>query len=122
MKALLQWICFTLIAVTAASIPVRKCCLPGEVLDKSNIQNVTCRKHDGKMLKPQKKTIYIMKLLDEKWNDIQASDPTNPDGLVRASLDQKEFQKIPKCMSGFEIHKLDPGKSDKIPELESPVL
>ena len=74
MKALLQWICFTLIAVTAASIPVRKCCLPGEVLDKSNIQNVTCRKHDGKMLNPQKKNDLYHEIEKKKHRDLKIVD------------------------------------------------
>ena len=53
-------------------------------------------------------------ILDKIWNDIQASDKDNPGTLVNISLHQKEFEKIPKCVRGFEIHKLDAGKSDKI--------
>lgn len=52
--------------------------------------------------------------VDKIWNDVQAADMDNPGTLVNASLHQKEFQKIPKCVRGFEIHKLDAGKSDRI--------
>ena len=70
MKAWLQWICFTLIAVAAGqsdevkSISVKKCCQSGEVLadvlDKTKVQNPSCKKQDGKTLKTPK-TNYVMK-------------------------------------------------------------
>ena len=54
MKASLLWICFSLIAVTAGQISVRKCCQSGEVLtealDKFSDENPSCIKHDGKIL------------------------------------------------------------------------
>ena len=127
MKALLQWTSIILIAVTAgqsdspdnvAKISVKKCCQSGEVLseiaDKSKVQNPSCEKHDGKILKNPLQLFYPDNILDKIWNDIQASDNNNPGTLVNASLHLKEFQKIPKCVGGFEIHKLDAGKSDKI--------
>ena len=53
-------------------------------------------------------------IVDKIWNDIEASDNDNPGTLVNTSLHQKEFHKIPRCVRGFEIHKLDAGKSDEI--------
>ena len=51
-------------------------------------------------------------ILDKIWNDIQAFDKET-ETLVNASLHQKKFHKIPNCVKGFEIHKLDAGKSDR---------
>ena len=124
MKALLQWTSIILIAVTAgqsdspdkvAKISVKKCCQSGEVLteipDKSN---PSCENHDGEILNNPLQLFYPDNILDKIWNDIQASDNNNPGTLVNASLHLKEFQKIPKCVGGVEIHKLDAGKSDEI--------
>ena len=115
MKVLLPWICFSLflVAVTATSVSVRKCCPSGEALaDKSNVKNPACVKNGGKILQSKNVLSWLLTLLiGNKWNDIQASDQNKPGTLVSASLQAKEVPKIPKCVKGFEIHALDPGKS-----------
>ena len=117
--SLLQWTCFSLIAGqtdVAKSISVKKCCQPGEaltlsdVLDESKVQNPSCVKHDGKFFNYKKISPDI--ILDKIWNDIQAFDKET-ETLVNASLHLQEFHKIPNCVKGFEIHKLDAGKSDR---------